>query len=60
MGHKGKHRFEDKVPQQQRFRRQGEEISTTAKPISSQTGEAPAEIPQRKRRYGEFLHDSEE
>ncbi len=59
MGHKGKHSYEDKVPRQERFPQEagGVVIETTAKPVESQTGEG-FPIPQRKRRYGEFSHDS--
>lgn len=42
--HKGKHKFENTVPQQQRHTRAGERIATNAQPVSSRTG-APSSSP---------------
>lgn len=68
--HKGKHRFEDEVPQQQRFHREGEEIDTTARPTGepvsyphqSESGieQGPGELDvpdiNKSRFTGQFMH----
>ena len=62
--HKGKHRFENNVPAQERFHREGEEIDTTAKPVcdpieSTEDGEE-FRVPDinRNRRIGQYMYHS--
>ena len=70
--HKGKHSFEDEVPKQQRFHREGEEIETTARPTGEpvsyphqsehgvEQGPGELDIPDinKSRFTGQFMHHS--
>ena len=60
--HKGKHRFENNVPAQERFHREGEEIDTTAKPVCDLIGNRPDDfqVPDinRDRRTGQYMYNS--